>query len=175
MADASVEVLLDDFEKKGNWDVAGAGASQSHLTTFAEGAPAKEFLAYADGRAGEDHRALVLLIKSAVDDLEVDLITKSSESFAIPGQLTALNLWVRSPHASIRLFAALGGADGATRDVLLGKVTASPEWQQVKHQLDTPIDGAKLLGLKVRLMAVTKQTGELMILLDDLTARTNTV
>ncbi|MEU8899255.1 hypothetical protein [Nocardia sp. NPDC048505] len=170
----TAEVLLDDFENKANWDVAGAGADRSHLTTFAEGAPTKEVRSYADGRAGADHRALVLLIKSAADDLEVDLITKDGRSFAVPGQLSGLNLWVRSPHASIRIFAALGAADGSTRDVLLGKVTASAEWQHVKHQLDTPIDGANLLALKIRLMAVTKQTGELMILLDDLTARTTT-
>ncbi|MEV0251553.1 hypothetical protein AB0H76_33545 [Nocardia sp. NPDC050712] len=172
MSETSNEVLLDDFENKDNWDVAGPGAGRSHLTTFAEGAPAKELRDYADGRPRADHRALVLLIKSAVDDLEVDLVTKSGESFAVPGQLEALNLWVRSPHASIRLFASLGSTDGSTRDVQLGKVTASAEWQHVQHQLDTPVDGANLLGLKIRLMAVTKETGELMILLDDLTART---
>ncbi|MGW0246491.1 hypothetical protein ACWDYH_07600 [Nocardia goodfellowii] len=172
MSETSVEVLLDDFENKDNWDVAGAGADRSHLTTFAEGAPNKELRAYVDGRAGADHRALVLLIKSAADDLEVDLVTKSGESFAVPGHLEALNLWVRSPHASIRLFASLGSADGSIREVQLGKVTASAEWQHVKHQLDTPVDSAVLKGLKIRLMAVTKQTGELMILLDDLTART---
>ncbi|GAB2709610.1 hypothetical protein [Nocardia thraciensis] len=169
MSDASTEVLLDDFENKGRWEIGGAGASRTHLTTFAEGAPGKRPGVYADGAAGADHRALVLLVRSATEDLEVDLIAKPGRDFAIAGTLGALNLWVRSPHASLEISADLG--EGA-RDLLLGTVSADGEWQRIEGRLDAPITDAALHGVQIRLTEVVKREGEVMILLDDLTART---
>ncbi|MBB5918911.1 hypothetical protein BJY24_007823 [Nocardia transvalensis] len=171
MSDASVEVLLDDFEDKAKWEVGGAGADRTHLTTFAEGAPAKDPGVYADGAAGDDHRALVLLVRSADDDLEIDLTVEPGRELPIPGQLETVNLWVRSPHASIDVFALLT-ENGQARDLLLGTVSAQGEWQRVRGRLAAPITGAELLGLRVRLTEVVKRAGEVMILLDDLTAGT---
>ncbi|RDI41763.1 hypothetical protein [Nocardia mexicana] len=167
MSDASTEVLLDDFENKGRWELGGDGASKTHLTTFAEGAPGKRPGVYADGAAGADHRALVLLIRSATEDLEVDLVAKPGRGFAVPGKLGALNLWVRSPHASIEISADLGEE---ARDLLLGTVSADGEWQRVQGRPGDPIAEAALLGLQIRLTEVIKREGEVMILLDDLTA-----
>ncbi|WP_157555375.1 hypothetical protein [Nocardia crassostreae] len=171
MSDASSKVLLDDFENKDNWEVAGAGADRTHLTTFAEGAPGKELAAFASGETGRDHRALVLLIRQASDDLEVELVAKSGETFSIAGQLAALNLWVRSPHASIRVYARLGNT-AEEHELLIGKVTVGGDWQHVEHAVGEDIKDARLLGLKTRLVDVVKTQGEVMILLDDLTART---
>ncbi|MFI9508222.1 hypothetical protein [Nocardia sp. NPDC052566] len=168
MSDASAEVLLDDFEKKDRWELAGAGADRTHITTFAEGAPSKPLGVYPDGAAGADYRALVLLVRSAADDLEVELVAKPGRSITVPGQLSALNLWVRSPHAAIRVSATLGD----DRTLLLGKVSADGEWQRVTHTAGTPIANATLVGLKVHLTDVVKHEGEVMILLDDLTAHT---
>ncbi|MEV0292216.1 hypothetical protein [Nocardia sp. NPDC050710] len=172
MSDASVEVLLDDFENKDNWDVAGAGAARTHMTTFAEGAPSKEPGVYANGAAGADYRAVALLIRSATDDFEFTLIPKPGKSFPIPGHLEALNLWVRSPHASIQIFGRIGGTGPEERELLLGKVTAGAEWQRVAHDLSDPVVGADVIELKIQLTQVVKRAGEVMILLDDLTART---
>ncbi|WP_280370025.1 hypothetical protein [Nocardia wallacei] len=171
MSDASVEMLLDDFEDKGKWEITGDGASRTHLTTFAEGAPAKRPGVYSDGAAGADHRALVLLVRSATDGLEVELVAKPGRTLAIAGQLDAVNLWVRSPHASIDVYARIGVAE-ESRDLLLGNVSAHGEWQRVQHRAESAITGAELLGLRVRLTEVVKRQGEVMILLDDLTAHT---
>lgn len=169
MSDTSVEVLLDDFENKDRWDLAGDGARRTHLTTFAEGAPGKRLGIYADGVSGADHRALVLLIREATDDLDVDLVAKPDRPFAIPGRLTALNLWVRTPHAAIRIYARLGVA-GEEQELLLGKIPAGGEWQRTQHDPTAPRPDATLLGLRIRLVDVIKREGEVMILLDDLTA-----
>ncbi|WP_431969517.1 hypothetical protein [Nocardia sp. bgisy134] len=171
MSDASVEVLLDDFENKDKWDLAGDGASKTHLTTFAEGAPSKTPGVYADGVAGADQRALVLLVRGASADLEIELVAKPGQSFSIAGKLAILNLWVRSPHASIRVSARLGGDQGETEPVL-GAVAAGAEWQRLGHEPADAIADAEVLGLKIRLTEVVKREGEVMILLDDLTART---
>ncbi|WP_187684700.1 hypothetical protein [Nocardia wallacei] len=171
MSDASVEVLLDDFEDKGKWEIAGDGASRTHLTTFAEGAPAKRPGVYSDGAAGADHRALVLLVRSAAEGVEVELVAKPGRALSISGQLEAVNLWVRTPHASIDVYARIAAA-GESRDLLLGNVSAQAEWQRVQHRAETAVTGAELLGLRVRLTEVVKRQGEVMILLDDLTAQT---
>ncbi|MCP2280696.1 hypothetical protein APR09_006305 [Nocardia amikacinitolerans] len=171
MSDASVEVLLDDFENKDKWELVGNGAGRTHLTTFAEGAPSKTPGVYADGVAGEDHRALVLLVKSAENDLEVELVAKPGQSFSIAGLLAVVNLWVRSPHASIRVSARLGGEQGE-RELVLGDITAGPDWQHLGHEPADAIADADLLALKIRLTDVVKREGEVMVLLDDLTART---
>ncbi|MGK8488607.1 hypothetical protein [Nocardia asiatica] len=173
MSDASVEVLLDDFENKDNWELSGDGADRTHLTTFVEGAPSKRPGVYADGVAGADHRALVLLIRSAADDLEVDLVVKAGQKFSIAGRLAALNLWVRSPHASIRVSARLRGAGQDERELVLGNVSATGEWQRLEHDLAEPCDDSDLIALRIRLTHVVKREGEVMILLDDLTARTS--
>lgn len=169
MSDASIEVLLDDFEDKEKWELAGAGAGLTHLTTFVEGAPSKDLAAYADGVAGRDYRALVLLIRKAIDDFEVELAAKAGHAFAIGGRLEALRVWVRSPHAAIRVYARLEDDKHGVREVLFAKVPTSGEWQHAEFALDEPIDEATLLGLKVRLVDVVKHEGEVMILLDDLT------
>ncbi|MEV0028099.1 hypothetical protein [Nocardia sp. NPDC050793] len=171
MSDASVEVLLDDFENKDKWDLAGSGASKTHLTTFAEGAPSKTPGVYADGVAGADHRALVLLVRGAAADLEIELVAKPGQSFSIAGKLAVLNLWVRSPHASIRVSARLGGDQGE-KELVLGAVTATGEWRRLEHEPADAIADAEVLGLKIQLTEVVKREGEVMILLDDLTART---
>ncbi|MBF6171989.1 hypothetical protein [Nocardia blacklockiae] len=171
MSDASVEVLLDDFEDKGKWELTGDGADRTHLTTFAEGAPAKRPGVYSDGAAGEDHRALVLLVRSATDGLEVELAAKPGRGLPIAGQLEAVNLWVRSPHASLELSARVAVA-GAERELLLGNVSAQGEWLRLQHRTADPLTGVELLGLKFRLDEVVKRAGEVMILLDDLTALT---
>ncbi|MFE6858716.1 hypothetical protein [Nocardia sp. NPDC057668] len=171
MSDASNEVLLDDFEDTGKWELAGAGAAQTHLTTFAEGAPVKDPGVYADGEAGEDARALALLIKNAADGLEVDLAAKPGQPFSIAGTLAELNLFVRSPHAAIWVFARFAGAGDETREELLSRSNASPEWQRAGVKLHPPIADAELLGLRIRLVEVVKTAGEVMILLDDLTVR----
>ncbi|WP_282777576.1 MULTISPECIES: hypothetical protein [unclassified Nocardia] len=170
MSEASVEVLLDDFEDKGNWELGGAGAERTHLTTFAEGAPNKELASFADGAAGRDYRALVLLIRRAADDFEVDLVARAGRPFTIAGELTALRLWVRSPHAAIRVDARLESVQGAAR-AQFTNVPASGEWQHVELEVP-PMTDASLTGLRVRLVHVVKQQGEVMILLDDLTATT---
>jgi hypothetical protein len=167
-------VLLDDFEDKDNWEVAGGGADRTHLTTFAEGAPIKRPGVYADGVSGADHRALVLLIRSAVDELEVELVVKPGHSFSIAGRLTALNLWVRSPHASIQVSARLHSAGQGERELVLGNISATGEWQRLEHEPAEPCDDSDLVGLTIRLTQVVKREGEVMILLDDLTARTTT-
>ncbi|MCC3330831.1 hypothetical protein [Nocardia abscessus] len=174
MSDASVEVLLDDFEDKDNWEVAGGGADRTHLTTFAEGAPSKRPGVYADGVAGADHRALVLLIRSAADDLAVDLVAKPGQSFSIAGRLAALNLWVRSPHASIQVSARLHSAGQGERELVLGDISATGEWQRLEHELAETCDDSDLVALTIRLTQVVKREGEVMILLDDLTVRTTT-
>ncbi|MCP9624036.1 hypothetical protein NMK54_28225 [Nocardia otitidiscaviarum] len=171
MSEASVEVLLDDFEDKGNWELGGAGAERTHLTTFAEGAPNKEVASFADGAAGRDYRALVLLIRRAADDFEVDLVAKAGRPFTIAGELTALRLWVRSPHAAIRVHARLESEQGSAQ-AQFGTVPAGGEWQHVELEVPQPMTDASLVGLRVRLMHVVKQQGEVMILLDDLTATT---
>ncbi|WP_431956584.1 hypothetical protein [Nocardia lijiangensis] len=171
MSDASVEVLLDDFENKDKWDLAGDGASLTHLTTFAEGAPSKTPGVYADGAAGADHRALVLLVRAATPDIEVELVAKPGQSFSIAGRLAVVNLWVRSPHASIQVSARLGSDEGE-RELALGVITAGSEWQRLGHEPAEAIADAELLALKIRLTEVVKREGEVMILLDDLTART---
>ncbi|MGQ4618744.1 hypothetical protein [Nocardia sp. R7R-8] len=171
MSDASVEVLLDDFESKDKWEVAGAGADRTHLTTFAEGAPGKRPGVFADGVAGADYRALVLLVRSAIDDLEVDLVPKPGQVFAIAGRLAALNLWVRSPHASILVSARLRSAGRDERELVLGSVSATGEWQHLHHEPADPVDDSELVALTIRLTQVVKREGEVMILLDDLTAR----
>ncbi|MGQ4601102.1 hypothetical protein [Nocardia sp. R6R-6] len=172
MSDASVEVLLDDFENKDKWEVAGEGVNRTHLTTFAEGAPSKKPGVYADGAAGADHRALVLLIRSATAELEVDLVAKPGHSFAIAGQLRGVNLWARSPHATIKISARLGSTEQGERELLLGNVSASGEWQRLAYELTDPMTDPDILALKIRLTEVVKREGEVMILLDDLTART---
>ncbi|MGV9616148.1 hypothetical protein [Nocardia xishanensis] len=171
MSDASVEVLLDDFENKDKWDLAGNGASKTHLTTFAEGAPSKTPGVYADGVAGADQRALVLLVREATADLEVELQAKPGQSFSIAGKLAVLHLWVRSPHASIRVSARLSSDQGET-ELVLGAVTATGEWRRLEHEPADVIADAEILGLKIRLTEVVKREGEVMILLDDLTAQT---
>ncbi|WP_040783327.1 hypothetical protein [Nocardia pneumoniae] len=171
MSDASVEVLLDDFENKDKWELAGDGAARTHLTTFAEGAPSKTPGVYADGVAGADYRALVLLIRSATDDLEVDLVAKPGQLSSIAGRLAAVHLWVRSPHASIGVSARISTEQGE-RELALGNVSADGEWQRLGYEPADPIADAKLLALKIRLTEVVKREGEVMILLDDLTART---
>lgn len=173
MSDASVEVLLDDFENKDRWDVADAKAGQTHITTFAEGAPSKSPGIYADGAAGADHRALALLVRAAADEQDIELVARPGRSCTVPGELTTLNLWVRSPHASIRVFARVGGDAQDDRELLLGKVTANGEWQRLHHDVTDPIPGAEVRGLRITLMDVIKREGEVMILLDDLTARTH--
>ncbi|MBF6168800.1 hypothetical protein IU486_29265 [Streptomyces gardneri] len=172
MSDASVEVLLDDFENKDKWEVAAAGADRTHLTTFAEGAPGKRPGVYPDGVAGADYRALVLLIRSATDDLEVELDVRPGQSFSIAGRLEALSLWVRSPHASIRVSARLRGASRDERELDLGDIAANGEWRPLTRELADPMDDADLIALTIRLTQVVKREGEVMILLDDLTART---
>lgn len=171
MSDASVEVLLDDFESKDRWEIGGAGADRTHLTTFAEGAPSKRPGVYADGVAGADHRALVLLLRSATDDLEVDLVAKPGQAFSIAGRLTALHLWVRSPHASIRVSARLRSAGQGERELILGSVSAAGGWQRLEHEPADPVDDGDLVALTIRLGELVKREGEVMILLDDLTAR----
>ncbi|WP_454197263.1 hypothetical protein [Nocardia sp. Marseille-Q1738] len=171
MSDASVEVLLDDFENKDKWELAGEGANRAHLTTFAEGAPSKTPGIYADGVAGADYRALVLLIRSATDDLEVDLVAKPGQLSSIAGRFAAVHLWVRSPHASIRVSARLSTEQGE-RELVLGSISASGEWQRLEHEPADPIADAELIALKIRLTEVVRREGEVMILLDDLTART---
>lgn len=172
MSDASVEVLLDDFEDKQKWEIEGTGASRTHLTTFSEGAPNKDLGVYADGATGADHRALVLLVRSADDDLTVELVAKPGRAPSIPGSLTAVNLWVRSPHASIEVSARISSAGQEARNLLLGEVSAHGEWRRLQHPLPDPIAGAELSALRIRITEVIKQKGEVMILLDDLTART---
>lgn len=172
MSDASVEVLLDDFEDKSKWELCGVGAGRAHLTTFVEGAPSKELATFADGVEGRDHRALVLLIRKAADDFVVEMASKPKPAFAIAGQLKSLKLWVRSPHAAIRVYARLESASVGFQEVLVGKIPTSAEWQHAEFELDEPVADATLLGLKIRLMDVVKREGEVMILLDDLTVRT---
>ncbi|MET7768847.1 hypothetical protein [Nocardia sp. NPDC005366] len=171
MSDASIEVLLEDFENKDNWDLGGSGAGQTHITTFAEGAPSKEPGVYANGAAGADYRAVALLVRSAADGLDIELLPKPGAAFAIPGRLEELNLWVRSPHASIRVFARVGGG-AEEQELSLGRIAANGEWQRAGHELPEPVDAVDVLGLRIRLTEVVKRAGEVMILLDDLTART---
>ncbi|ONM50032.1 hypothetical protein [Nocardia donostiensis] len=172
MANASVEVLLDDFENKDRWEVAGNGAGRTHLTTFAEGAPSKRPGVYADGVAGADYRALVLLIRSAADELEIELVAKAGNTFAISGRVAAVRLWVRSPHASIRVSAHVRETVGGERELTLGSISAHSEWKQLECRLSEPVNDVALLALTVRLTEVCKREGEVMILLDDLTALT---
>lgn len=166
----TTEVLLDDFENTGRWTLGGDGAGRTHLTTFAEGAPSKRPGVYADGRPGEDRRALVLLVRDAADDLEIELVARPDPAFAPSGEVSAVGVYVRSPHAAIRVHAELAGADGESRELLLGKVPVSGEWQRITHELEQPLAGAQLRGLRVRLVDVVRRAGEVMILLDDLTA-----
>lgn len=173
MSDTSDDVLLDDFEDIGKWDVTGLGARQTHITTFAEGAPAKDLGVYADGVRGADYRALALLVRDAVEGLEIELLAKTGQIFALGGRVAALNLYVRSPHASIWVYAQLGSTGQESRQVLLGQVTAGGEWQRIGEVLDEPIVDAELLGLRIRLVEVVKPAGEVMILLDDLTVRSS--
>ncbi|WP_040795554.1 hypothetical protein [Nocardia higoensis] len=167
MPDASTEVLLDDFENRDDWEIRGPGAEQTHLTTFVEGAPAKRPGIYADGERGADHRAVVLLIRSAAAGFEVELAPRAGRSRALPDGTSELRLWIRSPHADLRVWAVL--ADG---EVPLGSTPATGEWIRLHHDFDGPIAATALRALRVRLDAVTKQAGEVMILLDDLTVVT---
>ncbi|MFF2551609.1 hypothetical protein ACFVUS_11460 [Nocardia sp. NPDC058058] len=167
------EVLLDDFEDTGKWELAGAGASKAHITTFAEGAPVKDPGVYADGERGEDHRALAVLVRGAADGHEIELVAKAGQVFALPGEVSGLDLYVRSPHASIEVsgFVAAAGQDSV--EVLLGRIAATPEWQRIGEKLPAALTGAELLGIKIRLTEVVKSAGEVMILLDDLTVRSS--
>jgi len=167
MPDASTEVLLDDFENKDDWEIAGPGAPQTHLTTFVEGAPAKRPAVHADGRRGADHRAVVLLIRSATTDFEVELAPRAGRSLTLPDTTGELRLWVRSPHAGLRVWADL--ADG---EVALGSTAATGEWTRLHHRFAEPIAATALRGLRLELDVVTEHAGEVMILLDDLTALT---
>ncbi|MGW4366344.1 hypothetical protein ACWEKT_11925 [Nocardia takedensis] len=171
MSDASVEVLLDDFESKNNWDLAGPGADRTHITTFVEGAPSKNPGKYADGAAGADHRAVALLVRAAAEGLDIELTPKPGKSFEIPGLLGGLNLWIRSPHAALHVYARVGTAEDPA-EVLLGRVSAGAEWQRAEHVLTAPLTDAAVLGLRLRLTEIVKRSGEVMILLDDLTAST---
>ncbi|MBH0774799.1 hypothetical protein [Nocardia bovistercoris] len=171
MSEASIEVLLDDFETKENWNITGPDADRTHITTFAEGAPSKTPGVYADGAAGADHRAVALLVREAAADLEIELAPSAGKSFDIPGRLEALRLWIRSPHASVDVFARVGaGADA--RELPMGRLAASGEWRRAGHELAESLTDATVVGLRIRLTEVIKRAGEVMILLDDLTART---
>ncbi|MBF6357890.1 hypothetical protein IU449_25665 [Nocardia higoensis] len=167
MPDTSTEVLLDDFEHRDDWAIVGSGATQTHLTTFVEGAPAKRPGVYADGERGADHRAVVLLIRSATEGFEVELAPRAEHSRSLPAATSELRLWIRSPHADVRVWADL--AEGA---VPLGSTSAAGEWIRLHHRFATPIAATELRALRIRLDVVTKQAGEVMILLDDLTALT---
>ncbi|QLY29678.1 hypothetical protein H0264_31290 [Nocardia huaxiensis] len=168
----SVEVLLDDFENKDKWEVAGEAATHTHVTTFKEGAPTKEPGVYADGVAGEDVRALALLVRKATDRTEIELAAKPGQAFTVKGDTTGLDLWVRSPHAAIQVSAQLQGEDGTQQEVQLGKLTADRDWHRAGTALPQPLSNATLTGLKIRVTEVVKHEGEVMILLDDLTVRT---
>lgn len=168
----TTEVLLDDFENTARWALAGAGAGRTHLTTFAEGAPSKPPVDYADGSRGADRRALVLLVREAANDLEIELEAQPDPTFALTGAVTAVGVYVRSPHAEIRVSADLVTADGARCEVPLGLVPAGGEWRRIEHEPVQPLAGAEVRALRVRLVAVLPRAGEVMILLDDLTART---
>ncbi|MFC8526211.1 hypothetical protein [Nocardia sp. NPDC057227] len=168
----TTEVLLDDFENTARWTLAGPGAGRTHLTTFAEGAPDKRPVDYADGRRGADRRALVLLVRDAENELEIELAARPDPAFAPSGVVSAVGVYVRSPHAEIRISADLVTADGARCEVPLGRVPASGEWQRIGHEPVQPLAGAEVRALRVRLVEVVPRAGEVMILLDDLTART---
>ncbi|MFC8048057.1 hypothetical protein [Nocardia sp. NPDC057353] len=168
----TTEVLLDDFETTVRWTVSGAGAGRTHLTTFAEGAPSKPPVDYADGSRGADRRALVLLVRDAANDLEIELAAQPDPAFALSGAVSAVGVYVRSPHAGIRVSVDLVTADGARCEVPLGLVPATGEWQRIEHEPVQPLAGAEVRGLRVRLVEVVPRAGEVMILLDDLTART---
>lgn len=172
MSDASGEVLLDDFEKKDDWELTGAGARQTHLTTFAEGAPSKRPGVYADGARGADHRALVLLIRAAAAGFEVELVRRAGREFSITGRSSGLNLWVRTPHAELEVFARLRDGGGETRELVLGTAPVDSEWRRLEHEVSEPLTDAELLGLRIRLGAVVERPGEVMVLLDDLSALT---
>lgn len=167
MPDASTEVLLDDFENKGDWEITGPDAAQTHLTTFVEGAPAKRPGVHADGSRGADHRAVVLLIRSATADLQVRLARRAGRSLPVPAATSELRLWVRSPHAALRVWAELDEGD-----VALGSVAAVGEWIRLHHRFTEPVAATDLRALRIELAAVTDHAGEVMILLDDLTALT---
>lgn len=170
MSETSDEVLLDDFENRENWELAGPGADRTHLTTFAEGAPSKRPGIYADGGRGADHRALVLLIRSAVSDFEVELRSRAGREFVIPGRCAGVNLWMRTPHAALRAWAILRDDTGEVHDLPLGELPVDSEWQRFESPLSAPLTDPLLLGLRVRLGAVVQRAGEVMVLLDDLTA-----
>ncbi|WP_067649817.1 hypothetical protein [Nocardia harenae] len=168
----TTEVLLDDFENTARWTPAGAGAARTHLTTFAEGAPDKQPVGYADGRRGADRRALVLLVRDAENDLDIELEARPDPAFAPSGEVSAVGVYVRSPHAEIRVSADLVTADGARCEVPLGRVPAAGDWCRIGHEPVQPLVGAEVRALRVRLVEVVPRAGEVMILLDDLTART---
>ncbi|WP_040790297.1 hypothetical protein [Nocardia paucivorans] len=172
MSDTSVEVLLDDFEKKDDWDLIGAGADTTHLTTFVEGAPNKRPGVYADGGKGADHRALVLLIRSAAAGFEVELVRRPGHEFSVTGRVSGVSLWVRTPHAALEIAARLRDGSGETRDVVLGTAPIDGEWRRLEHEVGEPFTDAELLGLRIRLEDVVERPGEVMILLDDLSALT---
>ncbi|MGW4326235.1 hypothetical protein ACWEKR_10130 [Nocardia sp. NPDC004573] len=86
--------------------------------------------------------------------------------------MAALNLWVRSPHASIRVSARLRGTGQGERELVLGSVPATGEWQRLQHEPADPVDDGEVVALTIRLAQVVKHEGEVMILLDDLTAHT---
>jgi hypothetical protein len=56
--------------------------------------------------------------------------------------------------------------------LILGSVSAAGEWQRLEHEPADPVDDSDLLALTIRLGEVVKREGEVMILLDDLTATT---
>lgn len=167
MPDASTEVLLDDFENRDDWELRGGGAERTHLTTFVEGAPAKRPGVFADGERGADHRAVVLLIRSATEGFEVELAPRAPRSRELPAGTRELRLWIRSPHSALRVDAVLAGSE-----VPLGSTTAVGEWIRLTHRFEEPIPATELRALRIRLDVVTKQAGEVMILLDDLTVVT---
>ncbi|WP_067572064.1 hypothetical protein [Nocardia acidivorans] len=167
------EVLLDDFEDTEKWELAGAGANKAHVTTFAEGAPIKDPGVYGDGVPGADRRALALLVRGAAEGHEIELVARAGQAFALPGEVSGLDLYVRSPHAAIWVYGFIAGAGQDSAEVLLGRVAAKGEWQRIGAELIEVLTGAELLGLKIRLVEVVKEAGEVMILLDDLTVRSS--
>ncbi|MBF6465727.1 hypothetical protein IU427_11150 [Nocardia beijingensis] len=98
-------------------------------------------------------------MRSATDDLEVDLVAKPGRALPIPGRLAALSLWVRSPHASIRVSARLRGTGQSERELVLGSVPAIGEWRRLRHEPADPVDDGEVVALTIRLTQVVKQEG----------------
>jgi hypothetical protein len=68
--------------------------------------------------------------------------------------------------------ARLRGTGHGERELILGGVSAAGEWQRLEHEPGDPVDDSDLVALTIRLGEVVKREGEVMILLDDLTATT---